>query len=152
SLLTGLNFATCQGYPFMALMETAAGAALKIAAERISAYLKSAQERRADHVGALRAYTDAARDAILALEAEFDEIIVEAEFCNLQSADDVTEQQQRITRYLTVDLIRPLLQSAEQGLRRTRNMLQNDAKGFFGTEPTSDRLFALSRLTTAVEA
>ena len=31
-------------------------------------------------------------------------------------------------------------------------MLQNDAKGFFGTEPTSDRLFALSRLTTAVEA
>jgi hypothetical protein len=136
----------------MPIVEAAASATLKIAAERISSYLKSADERQSNNVNALRVYADVARDTVIALEGEYDQILVDAEFCDLQSRVEATALQQRINRYLYVDMIRPLLESSALGMRRIRNLLQNDAQGFFKELWHPDRLAAVSQLTHAIES
>lgn len=136
----------------MPIAELGVSASLKLAADRIGASLKYAQERARNNVEALKAFSDAARDAIIALEAEYDDILVDAEFCDLRSGDQITSLQQRIAHYLRVDLVLPHLESAAQGLRRMRNLLQDDAQGFFKELWYPDRLAAVAGLTNAVES
>jgi multidrug resistance efflux pump len=71
----------------MPMIEAGVSATLKLAADTISASLKYAQERTRNNVESLKAYADAARDAIIALEAEYDNILIDAEFCDLSSIE-----------------------------------------------------------------
>jgi hypothetical protein len=135
----------------MPIAEAAASTALKVAAARIGSYLKSAEERKRDNLYSLEKYVSAARDAIIALEAEYDQILVDAEFCDLCSHDDAKKLQDRITSYLTVDVVSPLLDSAALGLRRVRNQLHNNAEGFFNEWLHPDRLPAVFELTRVIE-
>ena len=60
----------------MPMIEAAAGAAMKLAAQRIADYLKSAEQRHKDDLYALQKYVSVARDCIIALEGEYNEILV----------------------------------------------------------------------------
>jgi hypothetical protein len=73
----------------------------------------------------------AARTAVLALEDELDEILIEAGFVARYDWARRSELHSRIERYLKRERLRPILDGALQGVRACFKFATQDANGFF---------------------
>jgi len=89
----------------------------------IAAYLKEAGQYAKEDVRSCQGYLNAANEAIVALEAEHDLILVQAQSLDLDQHDKVKQLYDRIEAYLTVDKLRPLLQEAVSQLKGCREAL-----------------------------
>ena len=74
-------------------------------------------------------YALIARGAAFALQAEFNRILCEAEWCDLSKAEDVRVLGLRVSYYLRVDVIRPVLVEAVSGFEACVNRLSAENYG-----------------------
>jgi len=101
-------------------METKVTEAAVLAAEHI----KRAGSPAASAAERCIAYLEAAEAAIDGLETEYDELLIEAKFCDLTTRTDREELDKRIERYLHLDILRPQLQKATAGLKTSLNEIR----------------------------
>ena len=102
------------------------GSALKAIADHLS----EAKQYSKEDVRSCQAYLNAANEAIVALEAAFDLILVQAKITNLDADDEVDQLYGHIETYLTVDKYRPKLMEAVAGLKGCREALVKHADTF----------------------
>ena len=96
----------------------------------IAGHLKEAEQYAKEDVRSCQGYLKAASAAIVALEAEYDQILVQAKITDLNQGDEVKQLYGRIETYLTVDKLRPMLQEALSGLKGCREALEKNADRF----------------------
>jgi hypothetical protein len=101
-------------------MKTKVSEAAALAAEHI----KRAGSPAASSAERCIAYLEAAEAAIDGLETEYDELLIEAKFCDLTDPTDREELDKRIERYLHLDILRPQLQKATTGLKTSLNEIR----------------------------
>jgi hypothetical protein len=104
--------------------------ALETAVQAAQNYIKKAEEYSLQDVQRVQNYLQAAHVAITGLEREYDQILVQAKYCQLDQQDQVRELNTRIDNYLTVDKLRPELLKAVTGLSSCRVELQKHADRF----------------------
>ena len=104
--------------------------ALKEATRLAQDYIGKAEKLALEDVERCQNYLRAAQVAIIGLETEYDQIIVQAEICELDQPEQVRQLRERIREYLMVDKLRPELQKAVAGLDECRKALQKDANRF----------------------
>ena len=95
-----------------------------------SEYIEKAREYKEHDIRACEYYLEAARTAIDGLEAEYDQILVQAKHCDLGHPEQIKTLRERTDTYLKVDLLRPKLQDAVIGLGLCRKALQKSTEGF----------------------
>lgn len=104
--------------------------ALKEATRMAQDYISKAEQLALEDVQCCQNYLRAAQVAIIGLETEYDQILVQAEICELDQLEQVKKLHERIREYLTVDKLRPELLKAVAGLDECSKALQKDAHRF----------------------
>ena len=89
--------------------------ALTAAVEAARDYSEKAEQEGIEDVERVQNYLRAAHVAIIGLEREYDQILVQAKYCELDDPDEVKALKERIDKYLTVDELRPELIRAVKG-------------------------------------
>jgi len=118
----------------------------------ITGYLKEAKQYTKEDVRACQANLKAANDAIVALEAEYDLILVQAKIADLDKDDEVDRLSGHIESFLTVDKLRPLLQEAVSELKGCHDSLLKHADRFLQWPwKVDDREDAVNEFTVLLE-
>src|SRR5437763_15283588 len=90
--------------------------ALEKAFDLVKDYRDKAQQEKLEDIKRCQDYLHAVQEAIKGLENEYDEILIQAEVCDLNQPQQVAALQQRISDYLFVDKLRTELVRAIAGL------------------------------------
>jgi len=93
--------------------------ALEKALELVRSYIEKAQKEKLEDIERCRNYLRAVQEAIKGLEREYDEILTQAEYCDLNQSEQVLNLQKRITNYLTVDNLKTELDRVSAGLEES---------------------------------
>lgn len=112
------------------LLGKIAATMLEKAVTSLTAQITQAQAFANDDVRRCKAYLETARDAIQALENEYDAILNQAEVCDLGQRQQILDLQQRLLDYLHLDRLRNVLWDVHAGLKGCRNALQENNERF----------------------
>jgi hypothetical protein len=118
------------------MIDLAAGYAIRIASELVRSYLSKAESFAIEDARHCQNYLLAAQVAIWGLEKEYDQILVQAEVCDLHDPEQVRRLRERILNYLSVDDVRLQLDKAITGLETCRAALQENIDRWFQWPPT----------------
>jgi hypothetical protein len=86
--------------------------------DEIKEALNRSEDERRDIVSRCRDFLEVTRLAVFGLREVFDEILNDAESCDLRSPHDIEQLRRNINDYTGVDRFRPELRSAIRGLRK----------------------------------
>jgi len=92
----------------------------------VQEHIHNAQRKKENVLDQCKEYLLAAQEAILGLEAEYDEILVQTRLLDCNDADQIAELRLRIENYLAVDKLRPLLIKATQGIESCKEIWNAD--------------------------
>lgn len=105
--------------------------ALKVACTEALNFLHKASQYAKEDVEYCKNYLKAAQSAVIGLEKECDQILVQSRNIDLNLPEEVTELRIRIDEYLFVDYLRPILNIAVKGLEKCHKALQESADRFW---------------------
>lgn len=114
-----------------AIVTTALEKAVSSGAQHLDEARKEVAEAKKYNAASCVRYLAAARTAVLALEDEVDEILIEAGFVARYDWARRSELHRRLERYLRRDQLRPILDGALHGIRECFEVASRDASGFF---------------------
>ena len=110
---------------------TALEKAVSLGAQYLDEARKEADRAKKHNVASCVRFLAAARAAVLALEDEVDEMLIEAGLVARYDWERRSELHGRIERYLRRDRLRPILDGALQGIRECFEVASQDVDGFF---------------------
>ncbi|MFX1274296.1 MAG: hypothetical protein ACFFBP_16195 [Promethearchaeota archaeon] len=104
--------------------------AIEIAFKEALKYLNKANKNAKDDVEYCKNYLKAAQSAVIGLEKECDQILVQSKNIDLSDPEKVSKLLIRIDEYLNVDQLRPILKIALTGLNKCHKALQENSERF----------------------
>jgi hypothetical protein len=122
------------------ILVTALEKALAIAGESLA---KAVAVNKAN-VAACLHYLRAAQAAVMGLEEELDEILIQAKAVARFRWDERAIAFERIDRYLNRDRLRPILDQSLHGLLACRAQMEKDANGFFARQEKAELVSSIS--------
>ncbi len=99
--------------------------------KEVKTVLGRAEDDRRDIVKRCRDYLETSRVAVLGLWRIYDQILENAENCDLQNPEEVRQLRKDIGNYANVDSVRPELRDAIKGLHKRCKELQQKAASKF---------------------
>jgi hypothetical protein len=113
------------------ILTTALEKAVSLGAQYLGEAGKEVAQAKKYNAASCVGFLAAARTAVLALEDEVDEILIEAGLVARYDWARRSELHSRIERYLKRDQLRPILDGALHGIRECYVVAAQDANGFF---------------------
>jgi hypothetical protein len=104
--------------------------ALDVAVEKIEQLLTDAALKQKDGIERCEKFLDVCKEAILGLEQEYDEILVQALNCD-NTSTEFKQLLERIDTYLKVDKLRIKLAEAIEGLSYYQSLFETNQKSLF---------------------
>ena len=115
------------------------GYALDKAIDLAQNHINDAKKKNDNLIERCKDYLTAAKVAIIGLESEYDEIIVQTENLDYTKEHQINLLKFRIGKYMTVDKLRILLVEANQGIESCRKKLKVDAEKWLTLPKTREK-------------
>ncbi len=129
-----------------AIVTTALEKAVSSGAQHLDEARKEVAEAKKYNAASCVRYLAAARTAVLALEDEVDEILIEAGFVARYDWARRSELHRRLERYLRRDQLRPILDGALHGIRECFEVASRDSAVSSNCSPGGRRSLQLWKL------
>jgi hypothetical protein len=113
------------------ILTTALEKAVSLGAQYLDEAGKEVAQAKKYNAASCVGFLAAARSAVLGLEDEVDEILIEAGLVARYDWTRKSELHTRIERYLKRDRLRPILDGAQNGIRECYEVAAQDTNGFF---------------------
>jgi len=112
------------------MLESLGAFSLDLAVQAAKNHIETAKQYTVQDIEFCRNYLEAARIAINGLEMEYDQILVQAKYTNLEQSEQIANLIQRLESYLRIDKLRPELLRATTGLDDCQKELENESQKF----------------------